>query len=107
MGPLWQSKTARGTPIEVYGRTLTPVARVVSAVQHRATITADTSESSGWGIAITQPLRLVEERDGASHAYPIPDLTVAVLQQMAMVAVALPALCAGVVALARWVRRHE
>jgi hypothetical protein len=80
---------------------------VLSAVQHRATITADQSESSGWGIAITQPLRLVEERDGIRRVYPIPDLTLAVLQQMAMVALVVPALCAGVVAFARWIRRRE
>jgi hypothetical protein len=104
MGAHWKSETVRGTPIEAYGRTLTPVARVLSAVQHRATITADRADSYGWGIAVTQPLYLVEERDGTTRTHPIPDPTLTALRQMAVVALVVPALCAAVIAFARWIR---
>jgi len=99
-----QVKTIRGTPIVVYGRTLTPVAQVTSTVQHRATIRADRVEGSGWGFARTQPTALVEEQDGSSHTYRIPDRTRTVLGQMALAALVIPALCAAVIAVADWLR---
>jgi hypothetical protein len=99
-----QVKTVRGTPIKAQGRTLTPVARVTSAVRHRATIHADRVEGSGWGFARTQPTALVEERDGSSHTYRIPDRTRTVLGQMALVALLFPVICAAVVAVADWLR---
>jgi len=102
-GPL-QVKTIRGTPIVLYGRTLTPIARVTSAVQHRATIRADRIEGSGWGLARTQPTALVEEGDGSYHTYRIPDRARTVLGQMALVALVFPMLCAAAIAVADWLR---
>lgn len=99
-----QVKTVRGTPIEVYGRTLTPVARVTSTVQHRATIRADRIEGSGWGFAHTQPTALIEETNGSSRAHLIPDRTRTVLGQMALVALVFPAICVAVIAVADWLR---
>ena len=99
-----QVKTVRGTPIQVYGRTLTPVARVTSAVQHRATIHADRVEGSGWGFAQTQPTALVEEYEGSVYTHPIPDRTRTVLGQMALLALVFPVLCAAIVAVADWLR---
>ena len=99
-----QVRTVRGTPIKVYGRTLIPVARVLSAVQHRATISVDRVEGSGWGFARTQPIALLEERNGKEKTLPIPDRTRTVLGQMAMVALVIPMLCTAVIAVARWLR---
>ena len=99
-----QVKTLRGTPIKVYGRTLTPIARVLSAVQHRATIRADHVEASGWGFARTTPIALVEERDGTEQALLIPNRTRTVLGQMALVALVFPMICSAVVAVAHWLR---
>ena len=97
-------RTAYGTPIQVRGRTLTPVARVTSAVQHHATIHADRVEGSGWGYAHTQPTALIEEDDGSSHTYSIPDRTRTVLGQMALVALVFPVICAAIIAVADWLR---
>jgi len=102
-----QIKTMRGTPIEVDGRTLTPVARVISGVRHRATINADHVEGSGWGFARTQPIALIEEQGGTTHTYLIPDQTRAVLGQMVRVALVIPVLCTAVVAVARWLRDFD
>jgi hypothetical protein len=99
-----QAKTVRGTPIKAYGRTLTPVARVTSSVRHRATIHADRVEGSGWGFARTQPTALIEERNGATHVYRIPDRTRTVLGQMALAALIFPVICAAVIAVADWLR---
>jgi hypothetical protein len=99
-----QVKTIRGTPIHARGRTFPPVARVLSAVQHRATIRADSIEGSGWGFAHTQPLAVVEERNGERHTHPIPDRTRTVLGQMALVALVFPVICAAVISVARWLR---
>jgi hypothetical protein len=99
-----QVKTVRGTPIEAYGHTLTPIARVTSAVKHHATIGADRAKGSGWGYAHTQPVALLEEQGGTTRSYPIPDRTRTVLGQMALVALIFPAICAAVIAVARWLR---
>jgi hypothetical protein len=99
-----QVKTVRGTPIDVCGRTLTPVARVISAVQHRATIGAGQVEGSGWGFAHIQPIALTEEQAGTTRTHRIPDQTRTVLGQMALVALVFPVLCAAVVAVAHWLR---
>jgi len=100
-------KTVRGTPILAQGRTLTPVARVLSVVRHQATIGAVQIRGSGWGFAHTQPIALTEERDGATYTYPIPDQTRTVLGQMALVALVFPAVCAAIVAITRWLRELD
>jgi hypothetical protein len=102
-----QVKTISGTPVEAYGRTLTPVARVTSIVQHRATIGAEQVEGSGWGFAHTHPIALVEEQNGTTRTYPIPDRTRTVLGQMTLVALVFPIICAAVIAVSRWLRELE
>jgi hypothetical protein len=99
-----QVKTVRGTPIKAQGRTFTPIARVTSAVRHRATIGVDQIEGSGWGFAHTLPIALEQQDNGITHTLPIPDRTRTVLGQMALVALVFPALCAAVIAVARWLR---
>ena len=86
MGPI-RVETVRGEPIRVYDRTLTPVARVVSAIGHRGTIREAGIEGVGWGVAYVQPLQVIEERDGVERPLLIPDVTGNVLRQMALVAV--------------------
>lgn len=102
-----QVKTIRGTPIKAQGRTFTPLARVTAAVQHHATIRADQIEGSGWGLAHTLPVALVEERNGTTRTHPIPDQTRTVLGQMALTALIFPAICAAVIAVARWLRKLD
>ena len=102
-----QVKTVRGTPIKVNGRTLTPVARVISAVRHRASIRAEHVEGSGWGFAYTQPIALIEERNGTTNTCPIPDRTRTVLRQMALVALVFPVICAAVISVAHWLQDLE
>jgi hypothetical protein len=99
-----QVKTIRGTPIQAQGRTFVPVARVTSTVRHRATIGVDQIEGSGWGFAHTLPIALEGERNGVTHTVSIPDRTRTVLGQMALVALVFPAICAAVIAIARWLR---
>ena len=85
-GPI-RIETVRGEPIRVFDRTLTPVARVVSAVEHRGTIREAGIEGMGWGVAFVRPLQVIEERDGVECALPIQDVTGTVLRQMAIVAI--------------------
>lgn len=109
-GPL-QVRTVSGTPIEVYGRTFTPVARILSSLRHRGTIGANRVAGSGWGFVHTQPIALIETDDQGSGqdsiTHPIPDRTGTVLRQMAVVALLFPLLCAAVVAVARWLHDLE
>ena len=107
----FQVKRVRGTPIQVFGRTLTPVARVVSAAKHRGTIGRGQFEGAGWGMAYVQPLAVIESvdplaRDGDGRTVPIPDATATVLRQMATMAFVLPVLCIAVASIARWIRNR-
>jgi hypothetical protein len=99
-GPL-QIKTVRGTPIRAYGRTFVPIARVVSLVNHQATIRETRCEASGWGAMWVQPLAVVEHGGDETHTMLVPNVTATVLRQMATVALALPMLCLAVVSIAR------
>ena len=101
-----QVKTVRGTPIRVYGRTLTPVARVVSAVRHRATIRAQSYDGVGWGAAWVEPLAVIEQDGSRTRTVLIPNVTATVLRQMAVVALALPALCLAAISIARRIRKQ-
>jgi hypothetical protein len=91
----------------VRGRTFTPIARVTSAVRHRATIGAHTLEGSGWGVAYSQPIAVEENLGGATYRHPIPDRTRTVLGQMALAALILPAICSAVIAIAHWLRELD
>jgi hypothetical protein len=104
-GPL-QVKTVRGTPIRAYGRTLTPVVRVVSLVQHQATVRERDCDGRGWGALWVKPLAIVEHDGQRAHTMLIPDVTGTVLRQMALVALAIPALCLAAISIARRIRNH-
>jgi len=101
-----QIKTVRGTPIQVYGRTFVPVARVISLVRHRATVRKTGYGAAGGGAVWVKPLAVVEHDGGEAHTMLIPNVTATVLREMAIVALVLPMLCLAVVSLARWMRNR-
>ena len=97
-------RKVEGSSREVYGRTLTPVAQVLSFVRHKGTIRESAVEGAGWGLAWSKPCEIVEERDGEVRVLPIPDVTGTAVRQMALVALAVPMLAMALVLLARWLR---
>lgn len=104
-------ETVRGTPIRVYGRTFTPVARIASLAQHQGTIRQQQVEGTGWGMAYIRPLTIIEAKaplaqDGDVRTMPIPDTTATVLRQMAVMALVIPAMCMVVAGIARWIRNR-
>lgn len=104
-GPL-QIRTARGTPIHVYGRTFVPIARVISLVKHRATVRKTGYEAAGWGAMWVKPLAVVEHDGDETHTMLIPNVTATVLREMATVALVLPMLCLTAISLARRIRNR-
>jgi uncharacterized spore protein YtfJ len=84
-------ETARGRTVTVFGRTLTPVSRVISGVRHRGTIRTASLEGKGWGIAWVQPVALIETRDGNERILPVNDGTHKLLGRMALAALAISA----------------
>ena len=89
VGP-FHIETVQGTPVRVYGRTLTPVARVISTSQRQGMVGEDKVEGSGGGLLLVQPVQVLEDRDGEVSAIPIVNVTSALLRQMAIVAAAVP-----------------
>jgi hypothetical protein len=104
-GP-FKAETVRGSPIRLYGRTLTPVVRLVSAIGHRGTIKTDHVEGTGWGVVYAKPLGIIEERGEDTRTLPIGDATGKVLRQMAIVAAILPLLSLALVLLNRVMRKR-
>ena len=101
---LSRAPVASGTPVQAYGRTFTPIVRMMSLVQHHATIRESGYEGAGWGGVWVKPLAVVEQDGGQAHTMLIPNVTATVLREMAIVALALPLFCLAVISLARWVR---
>jgi uncharacterized spore protein YtfJ len=97
-------ETVRGRPVEVYGRTLVPVARVVSTRGRQGTIRQARVEGSGWGTALVRPVEVIEESAEGVRVLPIYDQTRAVLRQMALVGAAIPLLAVALVLFNRWMR---
>ncbi len=85
-GPL-QIETAHGAPVEIYGRTLTPVARIISGGQHEGTVREAGFAGHGWAFVHVKPLALIEERAGEVRRIPIPDATGKTLRNMALLSV--------------------
>lgn len=80
------ARTVRGTPRRAHGRTLIPVARVISRVEHQGTVGTGGISGQGGGLAMVRPLALLEVRDGEERTWPIRDLTSLVLRQMVLAA---------------------
>lgn len=81
-------ETVRGQPYSVGGRTLTPVARVVSFRRARGTIGRE--RIGGWGVAYARitPLAVVEESAGGERRVAIRDATTGALARLLAGAVA-------------------
>jgi uncharacterized spore protein YtfJ len=76
-----------GEPITLYGRTLTPVAKIVAGGGHEGTVRERQVQGSGWAFAQIKPLHLIEERDGEPIKLLIPDVTGESLRKMAILSV--------------------
>ena len=105
MEPMVVEET-HGTPVSVYGRTLTPVCRVASRLRRRGTIEAARVEARGWGGVIARPVAVMEEQNGEERSLPIHDVTASMLRQMAWVGVAVSAAAVALVFAHRWVRNR-
>ena len=101
MGPLVVEER-RGTPIAVFGRTLTPVTRMASRLRHQATVRAARVEASGGGMASARPVAVIEERNGEVRRLPIRDATASVLRRLAMAAVIVPIAGLALIFASRW-----
>jgi hypothetical protein len=84
----YRVETVRGTEIRASGRTLVPVARIVSATSHRATVRQHAVEARGAGIARVRPLHLIELQGDHGVVLPIEDLTARTIAAMLLAAAA-------------------
>lgn len=103
-GP-FRMKTAQGEPYHVDGRTLTPVARVVSYGKAKGTI--GTNQIGGWGFGFANviPRAVVEKTDDGERTIAIVDVTAEALRDMFITALAVMAVFTAI----RWAvrRRHR
>jgi hypothetical protein len=95
-----------GRPIQVYGRTLTPVARVISMVRHRGTIRERRIEGVGGGVVSIQPARIIEEHAGRVSTLAIRDSTASMIRYMALAAVIVPLLALALIWFDQWMRER-
>lgn len=103
-GP-FRIETVQGEPYHVDGRTLTPVARVVSYGKAKGTI--GTNQIGGWGFGFARviPQAVLEKTDDGERAIAIVDITAEALRGMFVTALAITVVFAAI----RWVvhRRHR
>jgi hypothetical protein len=98
-------ETVQGGPYHVGGRTLTPVARIVSYGKAKGTI--GTHRIGGWGFGLARviPQAVLEKTDDGERAIAIVDVTAEALRGMFVTALAITVVFAAL----RWVvrRRHR
>ena len=82
----YQVHTVRGTPIHALDRTLVPVARVISATRHRATIRERAIEGRGSAIVRVRPLHVIEAHGDSNTVVPILDVTAHIIAAMVLAA---------------------
>ena len=82
-------ETVRGTPYDVAGRRLVPVARIVSVGRGRATI--GRARVQGWAGGFSQivPLGVIEETEDGQRYVAITDATGMVLRRILVGAIAI------------------
>jgi hypothetical protein len=97
-------EVVRGEPIQAYGRTLAPVARIAWAVKHQGIVRQGRVEGKGWGFVHAEPLAVIEEREGEVRSLPVQGSTAWILGRMALVAVAVSVLTLALV-FAGWLRQ--
>jgi uncharacterized spore protein YtfJ len=96
----------RGEPIQVYGRVLIPVARIVSIVRRRGTIGTNQVSGGAGGYVYAKPVEVIEELDGDVRVLPIEDPTGTSLFQMAIIATLIPLFAGILVFLSRQLGRR-
>lgn len=94
----FRTARVRGEPYHVAGRTLVPVARVVTYGQARATVGTYRLAGRGRGWAHIRPLAIVEKTTGGERRIPIRDATAQSVACMAIAAVVITLLLSVV----RW-----
>lgn len=85
-GPL-RMRIIHGEPVHVLGRTLTPIARIISGGEHEGTVRPGHVNGEGWAMASIKPLKVIEECDGRTRTLPIPDVTGEALRRMLIISV--------------------
>ena len=100
---LW--RTVQGEPCTVAGRTLTPVARVISYGRGRGTLRQDSI--SGWatGFVRVKPLGMMVEADGQEEWVAVYNSTASALRRMVLAGAAITLLLAVMRRLARRCRQ--
>ena len=76
--------TVRGTPYHIAGRTLTPVARVISFGRARGTISLTSLSGWGFGFSLVKPLAFIEDSDEGERRIAVIDITGQALLAMAI-----------------------
>ncbi|MBN1640645.1 MAG: hypothetical protein JXA09_05360 [Anaerolineae bacterium] len=99
--------TCQGEPVRVLGRTLTPVARVLSRARHHGTVREHAVDGHGWVTVHARPIRVIETHEGQERVLAIPDATRAAILQMALVSLAVSLASIALIALAQWLWRRE
>lgn len=85
-GPI-QINTVHGKPITVYGRTLTPVARVIAGGSHIGSVGEKNLSGRGWAVQIVRPIQVIEEQNGETRTLSIPNVTREILVKMTIVGI--------------------
>ena len=95
-------QTVRGTPYDVAGRRLVPVARIVSFGKGRATIGRDRVQGWAGGFAQVVPLAVIAETEHGPQYVAFTDATETALRRILVSAIVLTLLS---VALRRLIHR--
>ena len=101
----WRIETVRGEPYRIGARTLTPVARVITFGQARATV--GSHRTGGWGVGFVRvaPLTIVEETDRGKRLIPLRSDSDRAVKKMLGTAIAVMLACVAVRRLVRLGRR--
>lgn len=97
----WRIETVRGEPYHIGGRTLTPVARIITFGRAKATVGSHQSGGFGFGFAHVTPLAVVEETDGETRTISLRSGSAQAVRGMLGAAAAVTLVCAVVRTLAR------
>lgn len=100
---LVRAQTIRGEPVEVRGRTLVPVARVVSLGRARASIGTHRLEGHSWGATYVKPLAVLERTPRGERRIAVRDGTARALLAMYLAAVGITLFFAAI----RWLAREQ
>jgi hypothetical protein len=100
-------RTVRGESYRIGGRTLTPVARVVSYARGQGTLRRDQIEGWGMGFLHVTPLAFLVEEEGDRQRISVTGSTNGALRAMGVAALFLTLLCWGLRLAVRRRRRAD